>query len=97
MYTVGKDFAVFRCVDGDGDAFVENIEFAFPIVVGKLLTIDVYSTVELIDVFESFVFQKSCGCFAANASSAIGDHFFVFVLHELFFNYFRELFEVLHG
>lgn len=93
---VGEDFAVFRGVDWDGDAFVENVEFAFPVCIGELLAVHMHAAVELVDVFEAFVFKEGCCCFAADAAGAVSDYFFILVFDEFFFNNFRELFKVLH-
>lgn len=86
---VGEDFAVFWGVDWYSNAFVEHIEFAFPVVVGELLAVHMHAAVELVNVFESFVFEECCCGFAADAAGAVRYNFFVFVLHEFFLNYFR--------
>lgn len=59
MEAFREDFAVFRRVDWDGDAFVENVEFSLPVTVGELLSVLVDAAVELVDVGEAFFLEKA--------------------------------------
>lgn len=92
METVAEDFVV----DLEAYAFVEDVEFAFPVIFREFLDVLVDASVELRDIFESFFLEECCAGFAADSTGAVGDDFFIFVLDELFFYNFREFFPVLH-
>lgn len=87
LVAVGDDFVG----DSFADAFVEDEVFAVE-VAGEILFADLFgvlndAAVELVDVFESAVFEVGGGFFAADAAGAVKEDFLVLFAFEEFFDH----------